>query len=303
MSRTDFKEKILVHDDPVLFREAVSFTAAETRFLPRLIEKDYFCTILLDYLAASVGKLVFNGGTCLTKVHAGFYRLSEDLDFVIPTPLSASRSERRDLSTELKQSAAELPKRVKAFHLINPLNGANNSTQYILVIGYASLISRQEESIKLEIGLREPLLTPPLSGKAQTILLNPIAGTLMIPEVPLPCLSLNEAMAEKLRAALSRREVAIRDFFDIDYAVRKLDFHPLETKITDLVKQKLSIPGNEPIDVSPQRLASLRKQLNTQLKPVLRSSDFKEFDLERAFGIVQSVASTITASNTGRSGA
>jgi len=58
MSRSDFKEKILVHDDPVLFREAVSFTAAETRFLPRLIEKDYFCTILLNYLAASVGKLV-----------------------------------------------------------------------------------------------------------------------------------------------------------------------------------------------------------------------------------------------------
>jgi len=303
MSRSDFKEKILVHDDPVLFREAVSFTAAETRFLPRLIEKDYFCTILLNYLAASVGKLVFKGGTCLTKVHAGFYRLSEDLDFVIPTPLSASRSERRDLSTELKQSAAELPKRVKAFHLINPLNGANNSTQYIAVIGYASLISRQEESIKLEIGLREPLLTPLFSGAAQTILLNPITGTLMIPEVPLPCLSLKEAMAEKLRAALSRREVAIRNFFDIDYAVRKLDFHPLETKITDLVKQKLSIPVNEPIDVSPQRLASLRKQLNTQLKPVLRSSDFKEFDLECAFGIAQSVASMITASNTGRSGA
>jgi len=302
MSRIDFKEKILVHDDPVLFREAVSFTSAETRFLPRLIEKDYFCTILLDYLAESVGNLVFKGGTCLTKVHAGFYRLSEDLDFVIPTPFSSSRSERRDLSTGLKQSVTDLADTVKAFHLINPLAGANNSTQYIAVIGYSSLISRQEESIKIEIGLHEPLLTSSFSGDAQTILLNPISGAPMIPVLPMPCVSRNEAMAEKLRAALSRRDVAIRDFYDIDYALRRLDFHPLEGEIIELVKKKLAVPGNEPVDVSPQRLASLRKQLNPQLKPVLRSSDFKEFDLERSFGVVLSVASAITASQTGLSG-
>jgi hypothetical protein len=36
-----------VHEDPALFREAIQFTAAETRFLPRLIEKDYFCSLLL----------------------------------------------------------------------------------------------------------------------------------------------------------------------------------------------------------------------------------------------------------------
>ena len=123
----------------------------------------------------------------------------------------------------------------------------------------------------------------------------------MIPVLPMSCISRNEARAEKLRAALSRREAAIRDFYDIDYAVRKLNFHPLEREMTELVKEKLSVPDNEPIDVSPQRLASLRKQLNAQLKPVLRSSDFKEFDLERAFGIVLSVASAIMASQAGLS--
>jgi predicted nucleotidyltransferase component of viral defense system len=293
MSRTDITEKIRLHEDPVLFREAVNFTAAETRFLPRLIEKDYFCTVLLDYLTASVDNLVFKGGTCLAKVHAGFYRLSEDLDFVIPTPISSSRSERRDLSAGLKQTLAVLPDRLKTFRLINPLAGANNSTQYIAVISYASLITPQEESIKIEIGLREPLLTPVVSAEARTILLNPISGQPMFPVLLMPCLSRNEAMAEKLRAALSRREVAIRDFYDIDYAVRKLDFRPLEREMTELVKEKLAIPGNEPIDVSPERLASLQKQLNTQLKPVLRPSDFAEFDLERAFGNVVAVASAV----------
>lgn len=36
-----------LHEDPELFREAVTFTAAETAFVPRLIEKDYYCTVLL----------------------------------------------------------------------------------------------------------------------------------------------------------------------------------------------------------------------------------------------------------------
>jgi hypothetical protein len=39
-----------------MFREAVNFTAAQTKFIPRLIEKDY---VLLDYLATADGLLVF----------------------------------------------------------------------------------------------------------------------------------------------------------------------------------------------------------------------------------------------------
>jgi len=62
-----------------MFLEAVNFTTAQTGFSPRLIEKDYFCTVLLQYLATS-GVLVFKGGTCMAKVHAEFYRLSEDLE-------------------------------------------------------------------------------------------------------------------------------------------------------------------------------------------------------------------------------
>ena len=44
-----------VHTDAIMFREAVGFTAAKTGFSPRLIEKDYFCTVLLAYLASVKG--------------------------------------------------------------------------------------------------------------------------------------------------------------------------------------------------------------------------------------------------------
>jgi len=52
-------------------------------FSPLLIEKDYHLTRILHKLSKKkVPGLVFKGGTCLNKCYLGFYRLSEDLDFV-----------------------------------------------------------------------------------------------------------------------------------------------------------------------------------------------------------------------------
>ena len=284
---------IQAHEDPVLFREAVNFTAAQTRFLPRLIEKDYFCTLLINYLTAADPSLVFKGGTCLAKVHAEFYRLSEDLDFVIPTPYDASRAQRRNLAVHLKEAVGRIEADLKTFRIVEPLLGANNSTQYIAEIAYLSLLSNLEASIKIEVGLREPLLTPVYKGMARTLLLNPITGGPMVTAISVSCLSREEAMAEKLRAALSRREVAIRDFYDIDYAVRRLDLDLQDPALLDLVRRKLSIPGNEPVDVSGGRLTALRQQLTSQLKPVLRAQDFEDFDLESVFQKVAAVPSLL----------
>ena len=159
---------IRAHQDPELFREAVNYTAAETGFPTRLIEKDYFCTVILQHLAEAESGLVFKGGTCLAKVHAGFYRLSEDLDFVIPTPVGASRAERSRRAAALKPTVAEIARRLPGLHVVTGLAGANSSMQYVGVIGYTSLLGRQEDTIKLEVGLREPLLTPTVLGEAGT---------------------------------------------------------------------------------------------------------------------------------------
>jgi hypothetical protein len=50
---------------------------------------------------------------------------------------------------------------------------------------------------------------------------------------------------------LSRHGAAIRDFYDVDYAVRKRDFLPQESAITELIRKELAIPGNEPGEISP----------------------------------------------------
>ena len=126
--------------------------------------------------------------------------------------------------------------------------------------------------------------------QAETILLDPVSHTPMVAPIRPRCMSKAEAFAEKFRAALSRREVAIRDFYDIDYAVRKLGLQPRAEEMVRLVKKKLNVPGNEPVDVSQDRLAALRQQLEPQLKLVLRERDFREFDLNRAFRVVAEMA-------------
>ena len=282
-----------LHEDLAFFREAVNFTAAQTRFASRLIEKDYFCSVILQHLAAAAPELVFKGGTCLAKVHAGFYRMSEDLDFVIPMPVEASRTDRSRRAAKSKDVVAAIGKQLPGLRVITALTGANDSSQYTAVIGYTSLLGPQEETLKIEVGLREPLLTAAVRGEVNTLLLDPISGSPLAPALPVPCLSPQEAMAEKLRAALSRREAAIRDFYDVDYAVRRLGFRVQDPELVGLVKGKLAVPGNEPVDVSAARLATLKSQLESQLKPVLRDRDFAEFDLERAFTTVAEAAAAL----------
>lgn len=284
---------IRFHEDPVLFREAVGITQLGTGFAGRLIEKDYFCSVLLEYLTAAEEALVFKGGTCLAKVYAEFYRLSEDLDFVIPIAAGAMRAERSKRTTGLKKAIAGLSQRPSVFRIIHPLIGANNSTQYVAVLGYRSLLSGREEPIKIKVGLREPLLTPIFEGSAKTILLDPVSGKPLVKPVFFHCISKKEAFAEKFRAALSRRDVAIRDYFDLDYAVRLLDLRPGDSELIRLVRQKLAVPGNEPVNVSEDRLAALRPQLNSQLKPVLRPKEFAECNLNRAFEIVAGMAAKV----------
>ena len=281
---------IALHEDTALFREALRFTAAETGFIPRLIEKDYFCTLVLQHLCERDATLTFKGGTCLAKVHAGFYRLSEDLDFSISMPIDSARSARSRAADAFKAAVRAIPVMMRWFTIIEPASGANGSKQYAAVVGYDSLLGANRETIKIEVGLREPILTPTETADARTLLLDPVRGGAMTQSVQLHCISRTEAMAEKFRAALTRRDIAIRDFYDIDHAVRNLGVDPLQPELLGLIRMKVAVPDNGPVDTSESRLLTLHQQLDAQLKPVLRHLDFRQFELDRVFDIVRAVA-------------
>jgi hypothetical protein len=154
-------------------------------------------------------------------------------------------------------------------------------------------IPRSADTIKIEVGLREPLLSPPISGAARTLLLDPITGQPLLKPVAVNCLSQREAYAEKFRAALSRREAAIRDFYDLDHAIRLQGLQAEESELIDWVRKKLSVPGNDAVDITAARFELLLGQVETQLRPVLREAEFRQFDLERVFKIVAEMAGKV----------
>jgi predicted nucleotidyltransferase component of viral defense system len=282
------------HEDSSLFRDALGFTESNTGFSSRLIEKDYYCSIILDDLAPAFQQgLVFKGGTCLSKVYTDFYRLSEDLDFVIPTAINTPRSDRRAKITMLRDWLAALPARLPCFHEAEPLQGFNLSKQYMGRYAYRSLVTGQYEFVKVEIGLREPLLDAIEQRSAHTMLINPLRNKPAIAPISVNVLSVRETYAEKFRAALTRREPAIRDFYDIDYAVRTSILDPTDRRLLELLRQKLAVPDNDPLDVSEGKLTALRRQLESQLKPVLRANDYGNFNLEWAFRIVMQLVETL----------
>jgi len=281
-----------LHEDRELFRESLAYTAARTGFVARFVEKDYYCTVLLRHLAAQAPELVFKGGTCLAKVHVGFYRMSEDLDFVIPVELGCARSERSRRIANAKRVLGEIEAPGTGVRLESPLAGANASTQYAAVVEYSSVLGTRRETIKLEIGLREPLLLPAERASARTLLLDPLRGE-SIPAFELSCIAALEGLAEKLRAALTRRVPAIRDFYDLDHALRGGRLQPADPALLGMLRSKLAMPGNAAVDVSTERLAALRRQVEAELRPVLREPDFSVFDLDRAFELLQGIAASI----------
>jgi hypothetical protein len=54
------------------------------------------------------------------------------------------------------------------------------------------------------------------------------------------------------------------------------------------------VPGNEPIDLSEERKQELNRQLEGQLKPVLRPSDFDGFNLNEALELVRNITEALS---------
>jgi predicted nucleotidyltransferase component of viral defense system len=282
------------HESVDDFRAAINYTSREAGFNAILIEKDYYCSLLLAYLYADKShNLVFKGGTCLNKVYAPFYRLSEDLDFSIPISSNKSREDRRKAIEPVKKSIATLKKQIPTLVSVTAPRGHNESRQYTLTVEYQSCLLDEPGTIEIEVGLREQLIEKAFNGPAKTILEDPFKEKAAIPDISVVCLGKSEAYAEKVRAALTRREPAIRDFYDIFHADQRNEIDLADQQFLRMVKNKLTVPGTDQVDVSKPRIAILRDQLEAELKPVLRQVDYEKFDLEQAIQLVRVLAAAI----------
>lgn len=74
-----------LHQDKVLFKEAVTATAQSMDIRDIYIEKDYWVTFALQHIFSDkIGdEVVFKGGTALSKCFSIIERFSEDIDLVV----------------------------------------------------------------------------------------------------------------------------------------------------------------------------------------------------------------------------
>jgi predicted nucleotidyltransferase component of viral defense system len=279
--------------DPDIFRESLSYSEGVTGFTASLIEKDYYCSLILHHLFDRETPLVFKGGTCLSKVYADFYRLSEDLDLVIPVSVDTTRNQRRSKMDPMKGIFDELPAVVPGISVSRAFRGHNESRQYIGYLEYPSAVMDTRERIKIEIGTREPLLLHSVTGETRTIAVNPFSGRPLLPVFTVYAMDMKEAYAEKVRAALTRTEPAIRDLFDLFYAVHKMKLDLDAPDFLIMVKKKLDVPGNSPVDISLEYKPELARQLEGQLRPVLRPADFDGFNMDEAFELIGRVVKAV----------
>ncbi len=280
------------HHDKDLFKSYIQYTTRTTGFRAELIEKDYYLILILAYFYKYYNDILyFKGGGCLNKIYFSFYRLSEDLDFSISISPVSSRNERSKKAKPFIKLFNQLARDHFELKIIKNIKGYNNSRQYNGVLSYDSIITGQASAVKIEVGLREKILQKPFKGKASTLLQNPYKDEPLIPDIDVLCLSMQEAIAEKVRAALTRKELAIRDYYDIYYAYIKKMIDFKNAGFIKLVKAKISLPDIEDINKLIDKQRILSSQLESELKSVLKDDDFQNFNLDRAVEIIDDIYS------------
>lgn len=249
------------------------------RFEPFKFEKDFLLTLILIKFGEKYPDLIFKGGTCLNKVYFPYFRLSEDLDFVLD--IDMGRSARKTL---LKRYENDF----KDDLVLLWLTLRDDRTKFdeyklaMFTFEYASVIDNSAQTIKIDISLKWRLLLPPLSRKIQSLFIDQIYEEPIFWEHTITCIDLRESLAEKMRAALTRDVPAIRDFFDIWYVKKYSAFDFNDMDFRELVHTKL-----QEVDYSytlDEHYELLKKQIITDLKPVL--SDQYDFDFPGIYNFI-----------------
>jgi hypothetical protein len=107
--------KMTLHTDKERFSTLITFTAEHFRISPAFIEKDYWITRALQRMAQNPNaeKVVFKGGTSLSKAYRLTNRFSEDIDIAVIDADSFSGNQLKMLIKRLaKDMANELEEKV-----------------------------------------------------------------------------------------------------------------------------------------------------------------------------------------------
>jgi predicted nucleotidyltransferase component of viral defense system len=293
----------MLHSDRDEFLKVLERTSAQTGFPLRLLEKDYYITIVLSGINKLSDDLVFKGATCLSKIYYSYYRLSEDIDFTLKLPVdNPTRTVRRNTIKPVKETLRSFLKKFDMSVKDLDKAGHRESTQYIYYLDYNSVVLNKKESIKLEIGLRFNPILPAETKKVNHKFLHPFTKEPLFDAGSVNCLMLKELVAEKLRASATRRIIAGRDFYDLGYLLReKFNFKDKEQLV--LFKKKLEEDGFSSdlsryqvnLGRTDKEIDEMMSRIEDELFPVLTLSEQESFNLSQTLDELNNVFGNITS--------
>ncbi|MEA3355724.1 MAG: nucleotidyl transferase AbiEii/AbiGii toxin family protein [Candidatus Bipolaricaulota bacterium] len=191
------------------------------------LEKDYVISILLEVISSLPysSSLIFKGGTCIKKIYFPDARFSVDLDF------SCLEDVTYKLAANLKSSLAN--KRIRDVGFNDVVEEERRGDSVRLGVKYHD-VNGHPTSIKIDLSLREKPLKLPKPREVLNLHYSDI------PACTIMALSLDEILAEKVRAVIARQ--APRDIYDIWYLLRKgakLNQDMLNKKLELLKRDKI----------------------------------------------------------------
>ena len=280
----------MIHEDKEQFKGVLERASAVTGFPMGLLEKDYYLTMLLSGINKELDEnLIFKGGTCLNKLYFEYFRLSEDLDFTLLLPDGkVTQTIRGRLMGKVKKGIKKYSEKYGLIPDESEGPGRNGSRQYVYYLEYDSIITGTTGHIKLEIGLRANPYMPAREMKIKHVFKSPFSGIELFDAGTVKCLALPEIAAEKFRAATTREKIAPRDFFDLDFLIKKgFDFKSGE--FHELASKKLAEDGFKGpaknyytnLFRTAKEIEDMKSRLADELYPVLTKSAIGDFSLDR----------------------
>jgi hypothetical protein len=154
-------------------------------------EKDFLLTLILIRFSEAFPDLVFKGGTCMNKVYFPYFRLSEDLDFVLENKKDMGRAARK---TILKKYEIEMASELKKLGL-NLRDERTKFDEYRLAMfsfEYSSVFDGSVQTIKIDISLKNILRISPSRKPIRAIFKDTVFGENIFKEHLIPCINLQE---------------------------------------------------------------------------------------------------------------
>lgn len=134
-----------LHENQPLFAQLLNFAANTLNIRPEFIEKDYWITRALQRMSQNINaeKVVFKGGTSLSKAYRLTNRFSEDIDIAV---IDADSFSGNQLKTFIKRLAKDMAADLE--EIVVPNVTSKGSRFYKAIYQYPNLVGLTSSAVK-----------------------------------------------------------------------------------------------------------------------------------------------------------